>query len=70
VPEHAEPAIADAGGWPRVTKIHAAGGHTAKTAHHRRRVAERDRDITASISAKKSKTKTADTGFTWNWFQR
>jgi len=73
VPERASPAVADAGGWPRVVKTSASSTDPAiRTAHQRKRLARNDRDgdITASISRKKSKTKTAETGFGWNWFRR
>lgn len=71
VPAPAETAVAEAGGWPRLIKTSASGGrHAIKTAHHRKRVTHHlsDSDLTGSIKAKKSRTRTADTGFLW-WFQ-
>lgn len=73
VPERPAPMVAESGGWPRVVKasLHRSV-RTAKAEHHRKRVARDDRDpvVTASISKKKQKTKTAESGSGWNLFQR
>jgi peptidoglycan/xylan/chitin deacetylase (PgdA/CDA1 family) len=72
VPESVNPAVVDSGGWPRLVKTSLK--HTEKpvrlaAVHHRKRlthrIRERDRDITASIATKKSKTKTAESGTGW-----
>jgi peptidoglycan/xylan/chitin deacetylase (PgdA/CDA1 family) len=82
VPERAAPAVADSGGWPRVVKISADSADKvvkvtkvaklARARHHRKLVArsERDPEIAAAITKKKSKTKTAETGAGRNSFRR
>jgi peptidoglycan/xylan/chitin deacetylase (PgdA/CDA1 family) len=71
VPEPAGAMVADAGGWPRLVKTSLKSAEKpikVAAQHHRKRIAhrvhhrERDRDITASIATKKSKTKTAESG--------
>jgi len=73
VPERPAPMVAESGGWPRVVKasLH-SGDRATKTAHHRKRVAHNDGDpvVNASMSKKRQKTKTAESSFGWNWFQR
>jgi peptidoglycan/xylan/chitin deacetylase (PgdA/CDA1 family) len=66
VPENVSPAVADGGAWPRVVKTSLKSAEKrikVAALHHRKRIAhrQRDRDITASIATKKSKTKTAET---------
>jgi peptidoglycan-N-acetylglucosamine deacetylase len=79
VPENVNPAVADAGGWPRVVKtslkshgkpVKVAVAHRHKRVAHRHREPDGDRDITASIETKKSKTKTAEQGFNAPFFRR
>jgi peptidoglycan/xylan/chitin deacetylase (PgdA/CDA1 family) len=77
VPENVNPAVADAGGWPRVVKTRlkhadkpikvAAASHGKRVAHRGR---ERDRDITASIATKKTKITTAETGISAPSYRR
>jgi peptidoglycan/xylan/chitin deacetylase (PgdA/CDA1 family) len=76
VPNSAGPVVAEAGGWPRVAKTSLTGdGKAEKTvkavrlSRHGKRFAHRDRDITASIAARK-KTKTAETSSGWTLFRR
>jgi peptidoglycan/xylan/chitin deacetylase (PgdA/CDA1 family) len=69
------PAIADSGSWPRVVKTSlTSADKPIKMAalHHRKRLAHRnrDRDITASIATKKSKTKTAESVTSGRYFRR
>ena len=72
VPEPAAPAVAEGGGWPRVIKANASSADTpanaAKAVYRRKRTAHSDRDpeITASITKKKRKARTA--AFELNWF--
>jgi peptidoglycan/xylan/chitin deacetylase (PgdA/CDA1 family) len=79
VPENVNPAVADAGGWPRVVKtslkshgkpVKVAAAHRHKRVAHRNREQDGDRDITASIATKKSKTQTAEQGFNAPFFRR
>ena len=76
------PAVTDTGNWPKVIKVSASSEDKAvKTVHARTRVAhhrsarsrvahnERDPDITASISKKKSKAQTAQSD-SWMSLQR
>jgi peptidoglycan/xylan/chitin deacetylase (PgdA/CDA1 family) len=63
VPENVSPAVADSGGWPRVVKTSAEKPiKMARHARHAKLLTHRNRDITASIATKKSKTKTAEQG--------
>lgn len=72
VPERPAPLVADSGGWPRVVKTSLSNPAKAIKAVHRKRVVHHARDpaITASIAKKKSKTKTAASGYGWTLFQR
>jgi peptidoglycan/xylan/chitin deacetylase (PgdA/CDA1 family) len=72
VPERPAPVVADSGGWPRVVKTSLSRPAKAIKAVHRKRVVHNARDpaITASIAKKKSKTKTAASGYGWTLFQR
>ncbi|HEY4983088.1 MAG TPA: polysaccharide deacetylase family protein [Pseudolabrys sp.] len=72
VPERPAPVVADSGGWPRVVKTSLSRPAKAIKAVHRKRVVHNARDpaITASIAKKKSKTKTAASGYGWTLFHR
>jgi peptidoglycan/xylan/chitin deacetylase (PgdA/CDA1 family) len=75
VPENAGPTVADSGGWPRMvqTGLMRAERPTRMARRHAKlatRGERRDRDITASIATKKSKTKTADSGFSGPLYPR
>jgi peptidoglycan/xylan/chitin deacetylase (PgdA/CDA1 family) len=75
VPENVNPAVADAGGWPRLVKTSVRRGEQpVRVAALRHRIAHRGRDreadITASIATKRTKTKTAESETGWTLFRR
>jgi hypothetical protein len=77
LPELPAPALADSGNWPKVIRVSASSEDEPVRKHARTRVAhrhahakiarnERDPDITASISKRKSKAQTAQSD---SWMQ-
>jgi peptidoglycan/xylan/chitin deacetylase (PgdA/CDA1 family) len=71
VPEPVTPAVIAHAGWPRVIKASVSGSDrpvkAVKVMHRRKRVADRDPEVTASIAKRKRKPVTAsvDNGFLW-----
>ncbi len=63
-PEHAVPAVAQSGGWPRVFKTRAAAGEhpIKKRARHGKHIAHSDTDpvVSAAIAKKKHKPQSAE----------
>jgi hypothetical protein len=67
VPETGEPMVAENAGWPRVVAPSTETPVKVAALRRHKRVARKDSDgdITASLTAKKTKTKTAETTGGW-----